>query len=94
MPRPFVVVLSGNTQRIEPGCFFLSSCNVNNLSGFGAASLGAANASKMARNSDICSTFLTPGYDRVKTGQKMPARYSGSSGLVKLLAITVPAYGR
>jgi hypothetical protein len=74
IPRPFVVVHSGNTQIIAVGFLACRSLSVTSVDGFEGEMVGEEKARRMARKSDIGSTFLVPGYERVKMGQKMPAR--------------------
>ena len=48
----------------------------------------------MAERREMCSTSRIPGYERVKMGRKMAARYNGSRGEVKEEAMMVPGPGR
>lgn len=61
IPRPFVVVHSGNTQRMDCGYFFCSSFSVTKLSVFAGVKVGLEKARRMARKSEMRSTFLVPG---------------------------------
>lgn len=74
IPRPFVVVHSGNTQIMESGDLLWSSSSVTSLSGLVGWTVGWAKARRMARKRLIGSTFFVPGYERVKMGWKIPAR--------------------
>ena len=47
----------------------------------------------MAWNSDMCCTRRVDGYEAVKTGSKMAARYRESSGEVQEQAIMEPGCG-
>lgn len=94
MPRPLVVVVSGKTQMILPGFCSVRCLRVTSFFGSVGEREGGEKASLMAEKRVMRSTRRVWGYERVKMGWKMPAKYSGSSGLVNELAMMEPARGR
>lgn len=93
MPRPFVVVHSGNTTITLCGCSDTSVFRSVIFAFFPGNSCGFLSARNIARNSEMYSTCLVWGYDTVKIGSKIAARYRESMGLVNELAMTFPGCG-
>lgn len=74
MPRPFVVVHSGNTQMMLLGFASTREARVTSFESSWGTIVGGANARRIALKSVIRSTLRLFGYERVKMGWKIPAR--------------------
>ena len=83
MPRPFVVVHSGNTTITRLGCSATSVFKSVILAPLAGCSFGFDNARKIAPKSETYSTWRVWGYDTVKIGSNIAARYKESIGEVK-----------
>jgi len=92
-PRPFVVVHSGNTATELLGFSLRRLATVVRRELGGGCVSGGANARRMACSKEIRCTFGVYGYDTVKMGSKMAARYSASIGQVKEDAMMDPGCG-
>lgn len=94
IPRPFVVVHSGKTTTGRLRCSRRSVWRLTRLACGGGVYRGGWKARSIAWNRDILWTKRVDGYEAVKTGSKMAARYRGSIGEVEEDAITDDGCGR
>lgn len=93
IPRPLVVVHSGNTTMTRFGCSFTNVARSVIRAPFGGYSAGLDKARRMAPRRDMYCTWRVCGYETVKMGSKIAARYRLSIGLVKLDAMIFPGCG-
>lgn len=73
IPRPLVVVASGNTTTVRVGLARRRVATVAKVVPFGGDRRGGEKARRIAVRRVICSTFLVVGYEAVKTGSNMAA---------------------
>ena len=90
IPRPLDVVHSGRTTTAESGCSFKSFDKGTKRAPRGGVIIGATSARYMAWKSEMGCTIRVFGYDAVKIGSKIAARYRQSIGDVKDDAMRVP----
>jgi len=83
IPRPLVVVHSGNTTMTRFGCSATSVFRSVIFAPFDGYSFGFDNARKIAPKSEMYSTWRVWGYDTVNIGSNIAARYRESMGEVK-----------
>lgn len=93
IPLPFVVVHSGKTTTTLLGCCAIKVFKSVNFAFFEGNSCGLRKALNIAPKREMYSTCLVCGYDTVKIGSNIAARYRESIGLVKELAIMFPGRG-
>jgi hypothetical protein len=93
IPLPFVVVHSGKTTITLCGCSTSSVFRSVILDPFGGYSCGFRRARRIAPKRDMHSTCRVWGYETVKIGSKMAARYKESTGEVKEDAIIFDGSG-
>ena len=94
MPRPLLVVHSGKTTTTRSGyCSTRVSRSTKSAVWLGI-SCGCAKARRTACRRVIGSTSRDVGYDAVKTGSKIAARYKASMGDAQEAAMMVPSCGR
>jgi hypothetical protein len=94
MARPFVDVHSGITTMAESGLSFRSWLRVTKRADGEGVDRGGESARMMAWKREMRSTRREFGYEAVKMGSKMAARYRLSMGEVNEDAINVPGCGR
>lgn len=93
-PRLLVVVHSGKTTTGRFGCLS-SSVDTSTMRAPGdGATCGGANERRIACSREIRSTRRLFGYEAVKIGSNIAARYTASIGEVKDDAMTDPGTGR
>lgn len=93
-PRLFVVVHSGK-RTIGLLGYRSSSVEMSTRRAFGKGdTCGGANDRRIACSREICSTRRVFGYEAVKIGSNIAARYTASIGDVKDDAMTDPGPGR
>jgi len=83
IPFPLVVVHSGKTTITRFGCSLTKTLRSVNFAPFGGYSFGFERARKIAPKRESCSTWRVCGYEAVKMGSNMAARYRESIGDVK-----------
>ncbi|KAL1855400.1 hypothetical protein VTK73DRAFT_8540 [Phialemonium thermophilum] len=96
MPRPLVVPHSGKTATTRCGCWrkrARRSVSSSFLDGSASSYWERLRAREMAASRLTRRTLRLPGRETTKMGSKTAARYRASTGLVKLAAMTEPAWG-
>lgn len=88
MPLPLVVLISGKTATTRCGFCSTRARSVVSLAPGGGSMAGDDRARVKARKSEMRWTFRVRGYEMVKMGSKMAARYKASTGLVNWAAMT------
>ena len=94
MARPFVVVHSGKMTTHAPGLRRSRDEILVSFADGDGLPRGECSARCMACQRVTCSTWRVFGYEAVKMGSKIAARYTGSIGDAKEAAMTDPACGR
>ena len=94
IPRPFVVVHSGKTTTGRLWCSRRSVWRSTRLACGGGVYCGAWKARKIAWKRDILWTRRVEGYEAVKTGSNIAARYRASMGEVHEDAMIDDGCGR
>jgi len=88
IPLPLVVVHSGKTTIHLCGCCSINVPRSSIFAPLGGYSCGFDKARKIAPSNEMCCTCRVCGYDAVKIGSNIAAKYRESIGDVKEEAIT------